>query len=117
MGPELGPDVGDRSVVLEDAAVDQDVRDRRGRGLAGGGAVEESVRSDWAAGRGGGDAGNRVDDLLAVLEHGHLEADLRPGVDQFVDALLDLVLEVRHGVRPVCEFGPYTTRSERDRAS
>jgi hypothetical protein len=96
VGAELRPQLGDRRVVAEQAALGQDVGDGAGRRLADRVVVEHGAGADRGAGPGVGEAGDGADHLLAVPVGGHLDALLGAGPDQLVDRLLDLLLELAH---------------------
>ena len=92
VGGELRPQLGDRRVVAEQAALGQDVGHGRGRALDDREVVEQRAGVDRAAAGRVGDAGHGVDHLLAVAVDGDLDAPLGPGLDQLVDRLLHLLL-------------------------
>ena len=101
---ELGPQLDDRGVVVEDAAFGEHVNHRRGHALADRVAKEQGVRRDRTSGRRVGYARDGVDHLLAVAVDGYLHAPLRPGLDQRVDGFLDLLLDAGHVLSPLDFF-------------
>jgi len=96
VGGELRPQLRDRRVVAEQAALGEDVGHGRGRPLADREVVEHGAGVDRTSGGGVGDAGDGVDHLLAAPVGGDLDAALGSRLDQLVDGLLDLLLHVAH---------------------
>jgi hypothetical protein len=60
------------------------VGEQRGHALGGGEAEKRSVRRDRSSGRAVGDAGDRVDDPVAPVVDGDLQAGLGAAGDQLV---------------------------------
>jgi hypothetical protein len=96
VGAELRPQLDDRGVVAEEAALGEHVRHRGGHTLAHRVGVEGGVRGHRTPGFVVGDARDGVDHLLALLVDGDLQAPLGARLDQLFDGFLDLLLDVVH---------------------
>src|SRR5829696_3209038 len=101
VGTELRPQLCDRRVVAEHAALDEHVDQGRGHSLADRIGVEHGVRPDRTPSRRVSNAGDGVDYRFAVLVDGDLQATLGAGLDQLVDGFLDLLLNVVHDRFPL----------------
>jgi hypothetical protein len=96
VGPELRPHLHHGRVVIEEPALDEHVRHGGRRTLAHGVGVERRVRCNRTPGLGVGEARDRVYNLLTVTVDGDLQTSLGSRLDQFVDSILDLLLEFSH---------------------
>src|SRR5215218_2293767 len=94
VGPEIGPQLHNRGVVVEETALYEHVRHGRGRALADRVSVERRVRRYQTSGFGVSESGNGVDYLLAIPVDGDLQAPLGSRFDQLVDCSLDPLLKV-----------------------
>src|SRR6267142_1699214 len=95
VGAKLRPDVDERSVIAEQAALGEDVSQRRGRAFDDREVVEGSVRPDRPSGRRIGDARDGVDDQLAAPVDRDLYTPLNSGIHEDIDGLLDTPLDLR----------------------
>src|SRR4029450_2890589 len=108
VGAELRPQLGDRGVVGEPAALGELVGDGGGRALDDRGAVEHGARVDRAGGVRVGAPRDGADHPLAVAVDGDLEPALGSGPDQLVDGLLHILLDVAHAPTPSLTDTPDT---------
>src|SRR5829696_8827004 len=100
VGPKLGPQLDDRRVVAEEAALYEHVRHGRGRALADRVAIERRVRLDGTPGLRVGDASDCLSYLLAVPVDSDLQTPLDSRLDQLVDEFLYLILDFGHDPTP-----------------
>lgn len=100
-GTEFGPELDDRRVVAEAAALGQDMDDGRGRSLANREVVEGCVRGHGTFACRIGDARHGVDHEVRSPVRGDLDSTLASGLDQLVNGVLHQLLGIFHGLRSV----------------
>src|SRR3989454_3914889 len=93
VGAEFWPQLGDPGVVAERPALGQHVDQGRGRRLAHRVAVDGRLRRKRPSACRIRDPRHGIDDLLAALIDGDLEASLGPRFHHLVDGLLDVRLK------------------------
>ena len=94
VGAELGPELDNRRLVAKQAALRQDMDNRRGRGLHDREAVKRRVRRHRTSAGRIGSARHGVDHQVGSTIYGHLQAALSAGIHELVDGGLYLLLGV-----------------------
>jgi hypothetical protein len=84
---------GNGRIIGQLAALNQQMDTGGDKTFGGRLGGEEGIASDGASGRFIGHASPRIDNTLAIEISRHLETDFDAGVGEFVDGLLDTLVE------------------------